>query len=88
MKKLLILIIFVLCAVSVVADPYFAEDNILVNDTFDRANNITMGVAVKGTFPRTIILCSNLHWVALVVLVVGSIALYAKRDVGGVVDAP
>ena len=30
-------------------------------------------------FPRTIMICTNLHWVALVCLVVGSITLYGKR---------
>jgi len=35
--------------------------------------------AVVGTFPLTIMLCTNLHWVGLSGLVVGSIALYAKR---------
>ncbi len=34
-------------------------------------------------FPRTLIICTNLHWVSLIALVVGSITLYAKRE-GGV----
>lgn len=30
-------------------------------------------------FPRTLIICTNLHWVTLVAIVVTSIALYGKR---------
>ena len=33
-------------------------------------------------FPRTILVCTNLHWVALMLFVVGSITLYAKREKG------
>ena len=33
-------------------------------------------------FPRTMILCTNLHWVSLITIVVGSITLYAKKDRG------
>ena len=32
-----------------------------------------------GFFPKTILLCTNLHWVGLISLISGSIALYAKR---------
>lgn len=38
-------------------------------------------------FPNSILVCTNLHWVALVALVVGSITLYAKREQpGGVIE--
>ena len=37
-------------------------------------------------FPRTIVICTNLHWVGLLVFVVGSITLYAKRERGGFVE--
>lgn len=36
-------------------------------------------------FPRTIIVCTNLHWVALVVFIIGSITLYAKKEQGKIV---
>lgn len=32
------------------------------------------------SFPKTMILCTNLHWVALAAIVIGSITLYAKRQ--------
>ncbi len=34
-------------------------------------------------FPKTILLCTNLHWVSLAAIVLGSIALYAKRPSEG-----
>lgn len=30
-------------------------------------------------FPRTVTICTNLHWVALACIIVGSITLYAKK---------
>ena len=35
-----------------------------------------------GVFPRTMILCTNLHWIMLLEFFVGSIALYAKKEKG------
>jgi len=35
--------------------------------------------AVIVFFPRTIIICTNLHWVALAALIIGSVTLYGKR---------
>jgi hypothetical protein len=34
-------------------------------------------------FPNTILVCTNLHWVSLAMIIISSITLYAKRD-GGV----
>ena len=31
-------------------------------------------------FPKTILICTNMHWVALVSFVLGSIAMYSKQD--------
>ena len=37
-------------------------------------------------FPKTIIICTNLHWITLAAIVIGSITLYAKKDSGGTVN--
>jgi len=42
--------------------------------------------AVLLYFPRTILLCTNLHWVALVCLIVGSITLFGKKARGQYVE--
>lgn len=36
--------------------------------------------SVIGLFPRTVIIGTNLHWIALTLIVVGSITLYAKKE--------
>jgi len=33
-------------------------------------------------FPRTILICTNLHWVALASIIVGAITLYGKKEKG------
>jgi len=33
-------------------------------------------------FPTTMLICTNLHWVFLMLMVIGSISLYAKRKQG------
>ena len=38
-------------------------------------------VAVAA-FPRTMIICTNLHWVALAAIVIASISLYGKQEKG------
>ena len=39
---------------------------------------------VNALFPNTILIATNLHWVALVALLIGSFTLYAKKEqVGG-----
>lgn len=37
-------------------------------------------------FPRTLLICTNFHWISLIVMVVGSITLYAKKDNSGIVE--
>lgn len=38
--------------------------------------------SVRGTFPLTILICTNAHWISLAALIIGSITLYAKREQG------
>ena len=38
--------------------------------------------AILGFFPNTILICTNLHWVMLINIIVGSITLYAKMEKG------
>ena len=42
-------------------------------------------VTVITLFPKTMIICTNFHWIALICLVVGSITLFAKKERGGFV---
>lgn len=35
-----------------------------------------------GIFPRTLAICTNLHWVTLVMIIVGSLTLFGKKEKG------
>ena len=37
-------------------------------------------------FPRTLVICTNLHWVALATIVIGSVTLYAKKPKDGLAE--
>lgn len=39
--------------------------------------------AIEIYFPKLIAICTNLHWVALTVLIIGSVATYAKKPTPG-----
>jgi len=39
--------------------------------------------AAIGFFPRTLIICTNLHWVMMALIIVGSITLYGKKKQEG-----
>jgi hypothetical protein len=41
---------------------------------------------VRAFFPKTILVCTNFHWIALVVFIVGSITLYAKKEKGQYIE--
>lgn len=45
------------------------------------ASNAAFSTAI-AYFPITILICTNLHWVMLICIVVGSITLYAKKEKG------
>ena len=38
--------------------------------------------ATVAAFPRTMIINTNLHWVALAAIIIGSISLYGKKEKG------
>lgn len=33
-----------------------------------------------GFFPKTMLICTNLHWVMMILIIVGSITLYGKKE--------
>lgn len=35
-----------------------------------------------GVFPRTLAICTNLHWIVLVQIIIGSLTLYGKQEKG------
>jgi len=52
------------------------------NYVFIQMVSPTVFSATLGVFPRTMILCTNLHWVMLIYIIVGSVTLYGKEEKG------
>ena len=52
------------------------------NYIFSEIVNQSVFNAVVVHFPKTIIICTNLHWIMLIMIVIGSITLFAKREQG------
>ena len=54
----------------------------LFNFVFSQFVSQSVFTATTAYFPRTILICTNLHWVALAMMIVGSITMYGKEDKG------
>ena len=52
------------------------------NFVFAQMIGIDVFATVLVFFPRTILICTNLHWVMLALIVIGIITLYGKREKG------
>ena len=52
------------------------------NYVFQQIVSQTVFESTLAYFPRTILICTNLHWVMLAAIIIGSITLYAKKDQG------
>jgi len=66
--------------VSVVLIPFMGFVSYFFNYIFLRLIGDAAFAAVLTFFPITILICTNLHWVAIFAAIVGSITLYAKRE--------
>lgn len=52
------------------------------NYTFSQMVSDPVFLATTVYFTNTILICTNLHWIALAMMVIGSITAYGKRDKG------
>lgn len=59
----------------------------IFNYLFAQTVSNTAFVGVITYFPNTILICTNFHWIALLMIIIGSITLYLKNDEGGFVEA-
>jgi len=67
---------------SFILAPVLGFISYLFNFVFAQVVSNVAYDTVRGIFPRTILICTNLHWVALVAFAVGSITLFAKKREG------
>jgi len=65
--------------VTIIMGMFMATVSYFFNYIFSQIVSQDVFAATVVMFPRTILICTNLHWVALVALIVGSITLYAKK---------
>jgi len=68
--------------ISLLLSPVLGFVSYFMNYMFAEIVSQPQFVATLLFFPRTVIICTNLHWISLVTFVVGSIALYAKKERG------
>lgn len=51
-----------------------------LNFVFQQVIGLEVFTYILVNFPATILLCTNLHWVMLLSIVIGSITLFAKKE--------
>jgi len=68
--------------ITVVLGIFWAFVAYFFNYIFAQLVEPAIFAVAKGVFPRTLLLLSNLHWLALLFIIVGSLTLYAKRERG------
>lgn len=73
---------------SLILAPFLGFISYLFNHIFIQiANEPSLAIA-RLLFPNTILICTNLHWIALIAFVVGSIALYGKKPTAEIITPP
>lgn len=68
--------------VTLVLAPLFGLVSYFFNFLFQEIVSNGAFTTVIATFSNTILICTNLHWVALALVVVGAIGLFAKKPQG------
>ena len=64
---------------SIIAAAFMGLVSYFFNYLFSQIVSNSVFDTVRALFPNTILICTNLHWIALAALVIGSVTLYAKR---------
>lgn len=65
--------------ITVIAGIFAGFVSYMFNFIFIQLVSDSAFAGVLGFFPKTLIICTNLHWVTLIALVVGTITLYGKK---------
>ena len=70
--------------VTIIEGALFGAISYFFNYIFIQLMSADVFSTVILSFPKTMILCTNLHWIALACIIIGSITLYAKKQSGEV----
>jgi len=73
---------------SIIFAPFLGFISYFFNHLFAQVASNDAVAAARLLFPNTLVICTNLHWVALVAFIVGSITLFAKKPSGEIVIPP
>lgn len=68
--------------ITFIMAPFLCFVAYIFNYIFDEITGNAVFDAVIATFPKTVLICSNLHWIAFVMIIVGAITAYTRRDTG------
>jgi len=72
--------------VSIILGSFYAFVSYFFSFLFQEIVSNAVLASVLSIFPRTIMVCTNLHWVGLLYFAIGSITLYAKKEKGQFVE--
>lgn len=72
--------------ISVILSAFYGFVSYFFSFVFQEIVSNAVFAGTLAVFPRTIMICTNLHWVALITFVIGSITLFAKREKGQFVE--
>jgi len=65
--------------VTLIASIFWGFVSYFFNHIFIQLVSQSVFDTAIGYFPRTLIICTNLHWVMLALIIVGSLTLYGKK---------
>ena len=68
--------------ITIIVGIFWGFISYFFNYVFIQMISADMLTAYWGLFPRTLLICTNLHWVALAAILIGTISLYAKKEKG------
>lgn len=69
--------------VTIIYAAFLGFSSYIFNYIFSRMVLTPELTAVQIYFPKLLAVCTNLHWIALATIIVGSLALYAKSPTPG-----
>ncbi len=66
--------------VTLLISPFYAAFAYFMTYNFSQIVSDSTFSTVLIYFPKTLMICTNLHWIALSQIIIGSLALYAKKE--------
>ena len=69
--------------VSIVFAPFLGFISYFMNYVFSQIVSQSVFTTTMAYFGKTLLICTNLHWVTLAAIIIGVISLFAKKEEGG-----